>query len=207
MSTARQQTLSIRRSAAHGVSATLLCLDCPASISYCVIPLSDLSISVRTRTMARTSPDDSTRNGSRSRTSGRVRRRTDCMSLPFNSHPLYQWRRATIIFAVIGALLCFLGSSYWGPYWLASLHSSFLLLALSAFLCALDLICYASRKKDNPDEEPDRPTGKWALIDLIMAILLQFVFWASVAEFGDSYAYPYYNVLGLYGILADLVCS
>ena len=157
--------------------------------------------------MARSNADDPARHGSSSSTSNRSRRRTDCMSLPFSSHPLYRLRRATTIFAVIGALLCFLGSLQWGPYYGASLHSNFVLLGLSAFLCALDLICYASRKKDSPDEEPERPTGKWALIDLIMALLLQFAFWASLAVLGDSYGYYSFNVLGLYGILADLVCS
>jgi hypothetical protein len=87
------------------------------------------------------------------------------------------------------------------------LHANFILLGVSAFLCALDLICYASRKKENPDEEPERPTGKWALVDLIMAILLQFAFWTSLVDLSEFYRYDYYSVLGLYGILADLICS
>ena len=80
-----------------------------------------------------------------------------------------------------------------------------MLLGGSAFLCALDLICYASRKKDNPDEEPNRPAGRWALVDLIMAILLQFAFWVAIIDLTDYYYGP--NVLGIYGILADFVCS
>jgi hypothetical protein len=82
-----------------------------------------------------------------------------------------------------------------------------MLLGLSAFLCTLDLICYASKKKDNPDEEPERPIGKWALVDLIMAVLLQFVFWTALVVLSDIYSYDYYNFLGLYGILADVICS
>ncbi len=150
--------------------------------------------------MAPTSTDEPTRNGSRSSTPSRSRRRTDCMSLPFSSHPLYRLRLATLIVAVVGALLCFLGHD-------GILGSSFVVLGLSAFLCALDLICYAIKKKDNPDEEPERPTGKWALVDLIMAVLLQFVFWPSLVSLSEPYIYYNYNILGVYGILADLICS
>ena len=156
--------------------------------------------------MPRTVPDDSGPTGSQSSAPSRSRRRTDCMSLPFSSHPLYQLRRAIIISAILGVILCILGSS-WYPYYGGALSLSFMLLGGSAFLCALDLICYASRKKDNPDEEPKRPAGRWALVDLIMAILLQFAFWTTIIELTDYYGYYSPNLLGIYGILADLVCS
>lgn len=155
--------------------------------------------------MARTVPDDSAPIGSHSSTSGRSRRRTDCMSLPYSSHPLYQLRGAIIVFAILGLILCILGSSS-RPYYSPALNLSFTLLGASAFLCALDLLCYASRKKDNPDEEPNRPAGRWALVDLIMAILLQFAFWIAIIDLTE-YIYYSPNVLGIYGILADLVCS
>ena len=83
-----------------------------------------------------------------------------------------------------------------------------MLLGLSLFLCLLDLLCYARKKKDDPDSEPQRPTGKWTLVDLLMALLLQITFWtALVALMDHPYGYDRINVLGAWGVLAVLLCS
>ena len=152
--------------------------------------------------------DNVPRNDAASRTSNRSRRRTDCMSLPFSTHPLYQLRRILVIVAVLGALLCVFATSF-SPYYYsygAIVHTC-IFLCLSAFLCLLDLICWGTRKKDHPDEDPDRPTGRWALVDLIAAIALQFAFWGSIPGLSYPYSYDEFNLLGAYGILGALVCS
>lgn len=61
------------------------------------------------------------------------------MALPFKDHPIFHLRKALIIIAVIGILLCCLASSnryYYGERFGASALS----LGLSALLCISDLI-------------------------------------------------------------------
>lgn len=137
-----------------------------------------------------------------------IRSHADFASLPFKSHPLYTLRKSIFLFALLGVLLCIFGS---GPFFIGYIASwSFSLLAFSAFLSALDLICWATKKKNDPDHEPKRPNGAWAIVDVLMAVVLQFAFWATISMLADELRYSYgtgITIFVIYGILADLVCS
>ena len=145
--------------------------------------------------MARIAPDRS----------GRIELLNRHMALPLKDHPIYPLRKAIIIIAIIGILLCFIASSnswYYGETYGASA----LFLGLSTLLCTADLISYASKKVEHPDEDPKWPLRRWILMDFVMALVLQFMFWCGIASLAASY-YDETNILGAYGTLADFLCS
>lgn len=82
--------------------------------------------------------------------------------------------------------------------------SSSFFLAASAFFCAADLVFYALKKVEHPDEDPKWPTRQWMIGDAILGIILQFAFWGGVASLAFDYDI---NIVAAYGILADLLCS
>ena len=125
------------------------------------------------------------------------------MAIPFRSHPLYLRRKILIIIAVIGIVLSALSIPiHQGECIIATL----LFLIISVIFCAADLYCYAAKKLQQPDEDPKWPLRRWMAGDLILAILLQYLFWITVAILSwDSYYGP--NIVGLYAALADLLCS
>jgi hypothetical protein len=69
----------------------------------------------------------------------------------------------------------------------------------------LDLISYAAEKAGNPDEDPKWPKKKWMIGDILLAFILQIIFWNAVVELAYGYSYGT-NILGAYGTLAVLLC-
>ena len=130
--------------------------------------------------------------------------RGNTMALPLTSHPIYHLRKISIVVAVIGILLC--GVSI-PPYNAEALGTSIFFLIVSALFCAVDVVCYATKKAEDPDEDPKWPLRKWMLGDFIFAVALLFLFFGalnSLSWVGYGYA-P--NIIGAYGALADLLCS
>ncbi|KAK5164939.1 uncharacterized protein LTR77_009604 [Saxophila tyrrhenica] len=127
--------------------------------------------------------------------------RLEIMSLPFSSHPLFKLRRASIIIALIGIFLCVCSFKPWSD---GSLVGAALILAISALCCAADLLRYAIKKVENPDQDPLWPQRKWMLADGVLAVVLQFTFWAAASDLsysGDDI------VVAAYGVLGALLCS
>ena len=155
--------------------------------------------------MARIIPDRSSFIEPPSNISGRVLSRDNRMALPLSSHPIVHLRKATIVIAVIGIVLCCLSSSNY-YYDGGTLAASVIFLALSALLCTTDLISYATKKVEHPDEDPKWPLRRWIIVDVIMAVVLQFIFWCAIIGLADFYGYGT-NIVGAYGALADFLCS
>ena len=127
--------------------------------------------------------------------------RNNTMALPLKSHPLYYLRKISIVIAVVGILLSF--TSYI-PYSSGELLASASFLTFSALFCAADLVSYATQKLANPDEDPKWPTRKWMVGDVVLAIILQFVFWGAIGALSWGYGT---NVAGAYAALANFLCS
>ena len=121
-------------------------------------------------------------------------------SLPFTSHPIYHFRKYSIIVALLGAFLCASSANGMG----GPIDTSVPLLIFSALFCAADLFCYAKKKSRNPDEEPEWPSKLWMCGDVVFALLLQVTFWACLNELTWSYSS---RVLAAYGALGDMICS
>lgn len=79
-----------------------------------------------------------------------------------------------------------------------------MLLGLSALLCAFDLYHYACKKVENPDEDSEWPKSRWIFVDILMAALLQFIFWCAIASLSDFYDA---NIIAAYGALGTFLCS
>ena len=136
--------------------------------------------------MARINPDRSRHTESPSSILGRVQSRADHMALPLASHPIFQLRKAIIIIAIIGVVLCCIScSNYY--YYGESLSASVIFLAVSALLCTADLISYAQKKVEHPDEDPEWPTRRWIIVDAVMAVVLQLVFWGAIVDLSFDY--------------------
>lgn len=123
------------------------------------------------------------------------------MALPYQSHPIYCLRKAIIIIAIIGILLCCIGNSSLQP-----LTASVIFLATSALFATADLLFYATKKVEHPDQDPPWPVWKIMLGDLVLAVVLQLVFWNALIVLSWQLTYES-NFIGAYGALADLLCS
>jgi hypothetical protein len=121
------------------------------------------------------------------------------MALPFKSHPLFILRKAIIIIALIVLVLCFVGPSYLAGF------SAWLLVSLA--FCALDVYIYATKKAENPDEDPKWPTVLWIVGDLLLSLIQQFVFWAALAALSYRYYSYYLDIVAAYAALANFLCS
>ena len=150
--------------------------------------------------MARTAPDLLSRLEPPPSNSGRVPQR--CMALPLYSHPIFNLRKATIVVDLIGVVLCILSDD---RYWDQTLPTCALLLAFSALVCTVDLISYAKKKVEDPDEDPKWPSLKWIFLDLIMTAVLQFMFWGALVSLSDSYYGT--SIVGAYGALTAFISS
>ena len=125
------------------------------------------------------------------------------MALPFSSHPLYALRKVSIAVAIIGVVLSAFSIPFYGGECVVAV---LLFLIISIFFSVADLYSYAAKKLQHPDDDPKWPLRRWMAGDLILAILLQWVFWVSVAILSfDSYYGT--NIGGLYAALAGLLCS
>lgn len=125
------------------------------------------------------------------------------MPLPYKSHPLYGLRNVTSIIAFIGIILCFLCFDTYRPGFIVCF------LLFSAIFSRLDVFLYALRRVEHPDEEPKWPNLKIMNGDLLLAVILQFAFWAAVGEITWGYGYrggPS-RVAEAYGILTAFLCS
>ena len=89
----------------------------------------------------------------------------DTMALPYQAHPIYRLRKSSIIIALIGiVLLCI---PFQPPYY-GSLHISTFWLAVSAIFCAADLLLYALKKVEKPDDDPTWPKLVWMIGDAVL---------------------------------------
>lgn len=124
--------------------------------------------------------------------------------LPFASHPLFSLRKYTLLTALLGIVLSFAAS---GPYYGDPTPPQMLmfLLFLSMLTCFCDVLSYARKKGDNPDEDPQWPRTRFVFMDFLLALGLLVVWWLVVARFGRGWYGP--TVVQAYGALAGLVCS
>lgn len=124
------------------------------------------------------------------------------MALPYKCHPLYHFRRVSICIAIIGIVLCCIAIS---PYYPEVLGPSIAVLAVSALFCVADLLFYALKKVEKPDEDPEWPVKKFILGDLVFAVVLQYLFWMTLAMIPYSYS-PNAGFAGAYAALAQFLC-
>ena len=123
------------------------------------------------------------------------------MALPLSSHPIYNLRKVSIIIAAIGFIFCLLCiPAYNGQV----LIPCTLLLACSPFFCGADVVLYAVKKAEDPDNNPEWPKRKWMIGDVLLAIVLQYVFWVTISIWSWLYNG---NVFVAYGALAAFLCS
>ncbi|TKA40915.1 hypothetical protein B0A54_07827 [Friedmanniomyces endolithicus] len=99
------------------------------------------------------------------------------MDLPFNTHPLYTLRKATILSATVGVIFS-LGAT--SPYGSDAFQVEIFLVLVSLVFSAADVYYYAKFKKENPDQDPPWPTTKWMLADGVLAVLLLLDFAAGL---------------------------
>ncbi|KAF2492520.1 hypothetical protein BU16DRAFT_542408 [Lophium mytilinum] len=149
--------------------------------------------------------------------------------LPYQTHPIYQLRRASICVAIIGCTLTLLTStsddyhSNEQPIY----GSALILLFISFLFCCYDLATYAIAKitpapvqqpsllpstctkaqhsndgGDDDDPEPQWPRKSFLIADGILPVLLHAMFWFIMAS--ESY---YSTATGASAGLASLVAS
>lgn len=153
-------------------------------------------------------------------------------ALPYKSHPLYKLRIATLITAVVGSFLnifAILGLIYNDsdriPYFLFS----FVLLFISLTFVLHDLNTYAASRASNgpaqahgsksapepqlqprPAEDPEWPSKRLVITDLVLAILLQWLFWVAFFAIVSGY-HRYYRsgseTIEAYANLANFAAS
>ncbi|TKA65900.1 hypothetical protein B0A55_10873 [Friedmanniomyces simplex] len=127
------------------------------------------------------------------------------MDLPFTSHPLYNFRKAIIIFAIVGIILCFAALEPWGSE--AFQVETFLLVA-SIALSAADVYHYAQYKKDYPDQDPPWPVRKCMLGDTVLTVVLLLGFAAALVTAASGWNYRQSDaIVPAYAALGALLCS
>lgn len=126
--------------------------------------------------------------------------RTHPIDFLFSKHPLYTLRKCHIAIAALGIILfSFCPMS-------ETVTFSVVVLFVSIFICAADLLSWASRQAKQPDEEPEWPLKKYMFFDSIMAVFLQIGFWTGVDQM--SWGRYYESQMGLdYAYLTVLICS
>ncbi|KAK0314628.1 hypothetical protein LTR01_001452 [Friedmanniomyces endolithicus] len=127
------------------------------------------------------------------------------MDLPFNTHPLYTLRKATILSATVGVIFS-LGAT--SPYGSDAFQVEIFLVLVSLVFSAADVYCYAKFKKENPDQDPPWPTTKWMLGDGVLAVLLLLDFAAGLWMAQLDWSYRRNGmILPAYAALAAFFCS
>lgn len=126
------------------------------------------------------------------------------MALPYRAHPLYHLRKALIVTDIIGIILSVL---LIGPYGPSGDGSIPFWLAISAPVAAADLVFYATKKLADPDNNPPWPRKLWVIGDILLAIILQIVFWAAIASLSWRYSYGGDAIFGAYAALACFIAS
>ncbi|KAK0250935.1 hypothetical protein LTS09_014005 [Friedmanniomyces endolithicus] len=127
------------------------------------------------------------------------------MDLPFNTHPLYTLRKATILSATVGVIFS-LGAT--SPYGSDAFQVEIFLVLVSLVFSAADVYYYAKFKKENPDQDPPWPTTKWMLADGVLAVLLLLDFAAGLWMAQLDWSYRRNGmILPAYAALAAFFCS
>ncbi|KAF2866428.1 hypothetical protein BDV95DRAFT_584701, partial [Massariosphaeria phaeospora] len=128
-------------------------------------------------------------------------------SLSYQAHPLYKLRLATCITGFVGFFLNIFAmvavindSDSLIPFFVFSLF----LLIISFFFCLHDLVTYAAshapfrstevRRRQESEEWPSR---RLLIIDLVLAIVFQWLFWIGFFAIISSFHYNYYNKNGV----------
>ena len=130
------------------------------------------------------------------------------MDLPYHTHPLYNLRKALVIIAGIGIILCVASTP---PYIPAAITiAPAVTLFASLLLSTFDLFSYVVWKAQHPDQEPKWPTTVSMVGDVVLAAMQQIVFWIIISNLRWNYWTPYgrvKSILRAYGCLAVLLCS
>lgn len=125
-------------------------------------------------------------------------------NLPWKSHPLFPLRRVCIATAIIGILCFWCGNRIIDYYPYDMYYNPAFAFLFSTAFCFTDLFRYAVKKARDPDTDPPWPQRRWMLVDFLLTIILQFLFWSEVTI-------PHYSsgfrLSSAWAVLAELLCS
>ncbi|KAF2739582.1 hypothetical protein EJ04DRAFT_335520 [Polyplosphaeria fusca] len=151
--------------------------------------------------------------------------------LPYKSHPLYKIRLATIVVDLIGLAFNLLSVAAGDYYYSTPAPFIFALifLFLSLSFVVWDLVTWAVHKTSscaatlpapatsvlapsqvqlNDGDKYKWPSKRLLVIDIVLAVLLQWLFWAALVTITSSYNNRYGSeTIQSYGNLANLVAS
>nr|POE54352.1 hypothetical protein CFP56_41291 [Quercus suber] len=133
--------------------------------------------------------------------------RGSTQNLPYAMHPIFMNRKLDVLIALVGCFLCYVsGSSYYDR---GQVNVTILFLIFSALFCATDVCIWATKKAAHPDEDSPWPLRIFTFGDLVLALLLLWIFGMGLADTTSGryeYAGPS-TIFRVYGYLAALVCS
>lgn len=128
------------------------------------------------------------------------------MPSDYSDHPIFRLRYILLMSAIIGMILVVLASANV----MSSLDGVFsaegVLLLLSGLVACWDLTSYKTQKTSHPDEDPKWPDKRIMYSDLVLALVLQYLFWYMIISLSWTYSYHNY-LLETYATLPPVVSS